>query len=212
MSNPKRIIKVLLVEDHNLVRRAFKRMLQDESDFEIVGEAADGREAIKMVKEVSADIIVMDFVLPDLMAGAVIQKILKIAPETAVLVLSMHSEPSYVRASLDAGARGYLLKTAMHIDLIEAVRKIVSGRIVLDSRIMLPGILTDSATRPPTARELQILQLIGEGKSNREIAKLLGISAGTVSVHRANIMQALALGNAAKLTLYAIGRGLVNVG
>jgi len=212
MSNPKRIIKVLLVEDHNLVRRAFKRMLQDESDFEIVGEAADGREAIKMVKEVSADIIVMDFVLPDLMAGAVIQKILKIAPETAVLVLSMHSEPSYVRASLDAGARGYLLKTAMHIDLIEAVRKIVLGRIVLDSRIMLPGILTDSATRPPTARELQILQLIGEGKSNREIAKLLGISAGTVSVHRANIMQALALGNAAKLTLYAIGRGLVNVG
>lgn len=212
MSKSNRTIKVLLVEDHNLVRRAFKRMLEDESDFEIVGEASNGHEAVKVAGKLRPDVIVMDFALPGLMAGAVIQKILKTAPETAVLVLSMHSEPSYVRASLDAGARGYLLKTAMHMDLIEAVRKIVAGRIVLDSRIMLPSFLTASATRPPTARELEILQLIGEGKSNREIADILGISSGTVSVHRANIMQALALGNAAKLTLYAIGRGLINVG
>ncbi len=212
MSKSNRTIKVLLVEDHNLVRRAFKRMLEDESDFEIVGEASNGHEAVKVAGKLRPDVIVMDFALPGLMAGAVIQKILKTAPETAVLVLSMHSEPSYVRASLDAGARGYLLKTAMHMDLIEAVRKIVAGRIVLDSRIMLPSFLTASATRPPTARELEILQLIGEGKSNKEIANILGISSGTVSVHRTNIMQALALGNAAKLTLYAIGRGLINIG
>jgi DNA-binding NarL/FixJ family response regulator len=212
MSKSNRIIKVLLVEDHNLVRRAFKRMLEDESDFEIVGEAGEGHEAVKAAKNLRPDAVVMDFTLPGLMGGAVIQKILETAPETAVLVLSMHSEPSYVRASLDAGARGYLLKTALQMDLIEAVRKIMDGHIVLDSRIILPSFLSASATRPPTPRELEILQLIAEGKSNKEIAEILGISAGTVAVHRTNIMQALALGNAAKLTLYAIGRGLINVG
>lgn len=212
MSKPDRIIRVMLVEDHNLVRRAFRRILEDESDFKIVGEASDGHEAVKAAKKLRPDVVIMDFALPGLMGGAVIQKILKTTPETAVLILSMHSEPSYVRASLDAGARGYLLKTAMHLDLIEAVRKIVAGRIVLDSRIILPSFLTASATRPPTARELEILQLIGEGKSNKEIADILGISSGTVAVHRTNIMQALALGNAAKLTLYAIGRGLINIG
>lgn len=193
------------------MRRAFKRMLEDEPDFEIVGEASDGHEAVKVAKKVHPDVVIMDFALPGLMGGAVIQRILKITPETAVLILSMHSEPSYVRASLDAGARGYLLKTAMHLDLIGAVRKIIAGRIVLDSRIVLPSFLDASATRPPTTRELEVLQLIGEGRSNKEIAHTLGISSGTVAVHRANIMQALALGNAAKLTLYAIGRGLINI-
>lgn len=205
-------IRVLLVEDHNFVRRAFRHLFEDESDIHVVGEASDGHEAVKAAKHLRPNVVVMDFTLPGLMGGAATQSILKAVPETAVLILSMHSEPSYVRASLDAGARGYLLKSALHLDLVEAVRKIAAGRHVLDSRIMLPSFLAASATRPPTARELEVLQLIGEGKSNREIADALGIRMGTVAVHRANIMQALSLGNAAKLTLYAIGRGLINIG
>jgi|SRR6185437_3673272 len=212
MPKSHRVIKVLLVEDHNMVRRAFRRMLEDESDFKVVGEASDGLGAVKAANKLRPDVVISDFALPRLMGGAVIQQILQTNPTTAVLILSMHSEPSYVRASLDAGARGYLLKTALDLDFIEAVRKVADGRTVIDSRIMMPSFLTASATRPPTPRELEVLRLIGEGKSNKEIADVLCISSGTVAVHRANIMQALALGNTAKLTLYAIGRGLINIG
>ena len=205
------VIKILLVEDHTLVRRAFRRMLEDEAGLQVIGEAGDGQEAIQAVQDLSPDVVVMDFALPRMMGGAVTEHILQIAPNTAVLIVSMHSEPTYVRASLDAGARGYLLKSALHIDLVSAVRKVAAGHHVLDSRIILPALISEDATRPPTARELEVLQLIGHGKSNKEIAASLGISVGTVAVHRANIMKALALDKAAKLTLYAIGRGLVNV-
>lgn len=205
------VIKILLVEDHTLVRRAFRRMLEDEPGLQVIGEAGDGQEAIQAVQNLSPDVVVMDFALPRMMGGAVTEHILQIAPNTAVLIVSMHSEPTYVRASLDAGARGYLLKSALHIDLVAAVRKVAAGHHVLDSRIILPELISEDATRPPTARELEVLQLIGHGKSNKEIAAALGISVGTVAVHRANVMKALALGKAAKLTLYAIGRGLVNV-
>lgn len=205
------IIKILLVEDHTFVRQAFRRMFEDEPDLQVVGEAGDGQEALDAAKKLRPDVVVMDFALPRMMGGAVTEHILQHAPSTAVLIVSMHSEPTYVRASLDAGARGYLLKSAMHLDLVAAVRKVAAGHHVLDSRIMLPALLSEDATRPPTARELEVLQLIGHGKSNKEIASLLGISVGTVAVHRANVMKALALDKAAKLTLYAIGRGLVNV-
>lgn len=186
-------------------------MFEDEPDLQVLGEAGDGQEAIDAAKRLSPDVVVMDFALPRMMGGAVTEHILQTAPNTAVLIVSMHSEPTYVRASLDAGARGYLLKSAMHLDLVEAVRKVAAGHHVLDSRIILPALITEDATRPPTARELEVLQLIGNGKSNKEIAALLRISVGTVAVHRANVMRALALDKTAKLTLYAIGRGLVSV-
>lgn len=208
LSSPE-AIRVLLAEDHNLVRQALRRVLEDAADLIVVGDVGDGYEVVQAVKELKPDVVVMDFAMPNLMGGAATQKIIELVPDTGVLILSMHSEPSYVRAALDAGARGYVLKSAHDMDLVEAVRRIAAGHHVLDSNISLPDLLLGA--RRPTARELNILQLIGEGKSNKEIAAQLGISPGTVAVHRFNIMQALSLRKTAKLTLYAIGRGLIDI-
>lgn len=206
-----RVIGVLLVEDHSLVRQALKRTLQDAADLRVVGEASNGAEAVKAARRLRPDVVVMDFALPGMMGGAATQRILEILPETAVLILSMHAERSYVRAALDAGARGYLLKSATDMELGEAVRQVAAGRHVLDSRIVLPEPPLDDITRPLTAREMEVLRLIARGKSNKQIAVELGIRANTVGVHRNNIMGALAIRNCAKLTLYAIGRGFVEI-
>jgi len=205
------ITSILLVDDHSLVRRALKRTLQDTRDLRVVGEASDGPEAVKAAKRLRPDVVVMDFALPGMMGGAATQRILEILPETAVLILSMHAERSYVRAALDAGARGYLLKSATDMELGEAVRQVAAGRHVLDSRIVLPEPPLGDTTRALTAREMEVLRLIAHGKSNKEIAVELGIRANTVGVHRNNIMGALAIRNCAKLTLYAIGRGFVEI-
>jgi DNA-binding NarL/FixJ family response regulator len=206
-----RVITVLLVDDHSLVRRAFKRTLQDAADLRVVGEASDGHGAVKAARRLRPDVVVMDFALPGMMGGAATQRILEIIPETAVLILSMHEERSYVRAALDAGARGYLLKSATDMELGEAVRQVAAGRHVLDSRIVLPEPPLDDITRPLSAREMEVLRLIASGKTNKQIAVELGIRANTVGVHRNNIMGALAIRNCAKLTLYAIGRGFVEI-
>ena len=211
MAGTKRVVTVLLVDDHSLVRRALKRTLQDAADLRVVGEAGDGSEAVKAARRLRPDVVVMDFALPGMMGGAATQRILEILPETAVLILSMHEERSYVRAALDAGARGYLLKSATDMELGEAVRQVAAGRHVLDSRIVLPEPPLDDITRPLTAREMEVLRLIARGKSNKQIAVELGIRANTVGVHRNNIMGALAIRNCAKLTLYAIGRGFVEI-
>jgi DNA-binding NarL/FixJ family response regulator len=211
MAATKRIITVLLVEDHSLVRRALRRTLQDAADLRVVGEASNGQEAVKAARRFRPDVVVMDFALPGMMGGAATQRILEILPEAAVLILSMHAERSYVRAALDAGARGYLLKSATDMELGEAVRQVAAGRHVLDSRIVLPEPPLGDVTRPLTAREMEVLRLIARGKSNKQIAVELGIRANTVGVHRNNIMGALAIRNCAKLTLYAIGRGFVEI-
>jgi DNA-binding NarL/FixJ family response regulator len=207
----KKITTVLLVDDHKLVRLAFKRLLQDAPDLRVVGESDDGHDAVRLARRLRPDVVVMDFVLPGMMGGAATQEILEDVPDTAVLILSMHSESSYVRAAFDAGARGYLLKTATDMDLVESVRKVAAGEQILDPRIGSLEPVLDDTRRPLTARELQVLHLIAHGKSNKEIAAALGIRANTVGVHRNNIMEALAIGNCAKLTLYAIGRGLVKI-
>jgi len=144
------------------------------------------------------------------MNGAVATRhILKAAPETAVLMLSMHSEPSYVRTCLEAGARGYLLKNAVDLELIGAVKQVAAGEQVLDARL---GRLADQPAKPSlTTRELEVLQLIVHGKSNKEIAAVLGLSANTISVHRANIMQSLDIHNTAELVVYAIRHGLASI-
>jgi two-component system, NarL family, response regulator NreC len=206
-----RVITVLLVDDHSLVRQALKRTLQDAADLRVVGEAGDGPGAVKAARRLRPDVVVMDFALPGMMGGAATQRILEILPEAAVLILSMHEERSYVRAALDAGARGYLLKSATDMELGEAVRQVAAGRHVLDSRIVLPEPPLDDITRLLTAREMEVLRLIARGKSNKQIAVELGIRANTVGVHRNNIMGALAIRNCAKLTLYAIGRGFVEI-
>jgi DNA-binding NarL/FixJ family response regulator len=202
-------IKVLLVDDHSLVRRGFRRMLEDDPEIAIVCEASDGNEAVERALELHPDVIVMDFALPSMNGAVATRMILKSAPDTKILMLSMHSESSYVRTCLDAGVRGYLLKNAVDLELIGAVKQIAAGEQVLDPRL---GRLADEPAKPTlTTRELEILQLIVHGKSNKEIAAVLGLSANTVSVHRANIMQTLDIHNTAALVVYAIQHGLASI-
>ena len=203
-------ISVLLVDDHALVRRGFRRMLEDEPDITVVGEASDGHEAVAAAERVRPDVVVMDFALPSMNGAVATRHILKNAPETAVLILSMHPEPSYVRTCLEAGARGYLLKNAMDLELVGAVRDVLAGKRVLDPRLALKPAATEEPT-PLTTRELEVLQLIVNGKSNKEIAAVLGVSVNTVAVHRANIMQTLNIHNTAELVVYAIRKGLVSL-
>ena len=207
---PEPEISVLLVDDHSLVRRGFRRMLEDEPGFTVVGEADNGQEAIAKAAELRPSVVVMDFALPGMTGAVAARHILKNAPETAILILSMHAEVSYVEASLAAGARGYLLKNAMDLELVDAVKRVAAGERVLDPR--LGAIAEPTGPRPTlTARELEVLQLIVEGKSNKEIAGVLGLSANTVAVHRSNLMQTLGIHNTAELVVYAIRQGLVNI-
>jgi DNA-binding NarL/FixJ family response regulator len=205
-----RAITVLLVDDHGLVRRGFRRMLEDDPQIRVVGEASDGHDAVEAATKLHPDVAVMDFALPSMNGAVATRHILKNSPEIAVLILSMHSEPSYVRTCLDAGAKGYLLKNAMDLELVEAVKRVAAGERVLDPRLGAIG--EQSKDRPAlTTRELEVLQLIVNGKSNREIAAVLGLSVNTVAVHRANIMETLGIHNTAELVVYAIREGLVSI-
>jgi DNA-binding NarL/FixJ family response regulator len=207
---PDAVITVLLVDDHGLVRRGFRRMLEDEPGVQVVGEASDGNDAVEAAARLHPAVVVMDFALPSMNGAVATRCILKARPETAVLILSMHSEPTYVRTCLDAGARGYLLKNAMDLELVDAVKRVAAGERVLDQRL---GSLAERDEDAPslTTRELEVLQLIVLGRSNKEIAAVLGLSVNTVAVHRANIMQALDIHNTAELVVYAIRKGLVSI-
>jgi DNA-binding NarL/FixJ family response regulator len=198
------------VDDHSLVRHGFRRMLEDEPGITVVGEASDGFEAVELALALKPRVIVMDFALPSMNGAVATRRILAGLPEGKVLMLSMHAEPDYVRTCLDAGARGYLLKNAIDLELVEAVKKVAAGEQVLDPRL---GRLGGSSETAPTlsTRELEVLQLIVHGKSNKEIAVVLGLSVNTVSVHRANIMQTLQIHNTAALVVYAIRTGLVSI-
>lgn len=203
-------ITVLLVDDHSLVRRGFRRMLEDESDIDVVGEASDGNQAVEMAAQLQPAVVVMDFALPSMNGAVATRMILKGNPQARILVLSMHAEASYVRTCVEAGARGYLLKNAMDLELVDAVRRIAAGERVLDPR--LGGWpVPDSGAATLSTRELEVLQLIVHGKSNKEIAAVLGLSVNTVSVHRANIMQTLGMHNTAELVVHAIRAGLVSI-
>jgi DNA-binding NarL/FixJ family response regulator len=192
------------------VRRGFRRLLEEDAEIRVVGEASDGDEAVKEACRLRPSVVVMDFALPSMNGAVATRHIRKSCPETAVLVLSMHSETSYVRTCLEAGAKGYLLKNAMDLELVEAVKRVAANECVLDPRL---GSLAAQPNGQPvlTTRELEVLQLIVNGKSNKEIATMLGVSANTVAVHRANIMQALGIHNTAELVVYAIRQGLVSI-
>jgi DNA-binding NarL/FixJ family response regulator len=193
------------------VRRGFRRILEDESDIVVRGEASDGEEAVKLARELCPDVIVMDCALPGVTGLAATRRILEEKADMAVLMLSMHSEETWVRQALDAGARGYMLKNAIDMELPAAIRRVAAGETVLDPQITRPEGLRGERDGGLTVRELQILQLIVDGKSNKEIAIELNLSANTVAVHRANIMDALGLHKTAELVVYAIRSGLVNV-
>jgi DNA-binding NarL/FixJ family response regulator len=204
-------ISVLLVDDHALVRRGFRLMLEDDSDIQIVGEAGDGAEAVKLTGELQPRVVVMDCALPGMSGMDATRKIRQQWPDIGVLMLTMHSEDTWVRLALDAGANGYILKSAVDLDLIQAVKKVAEGETVLDPKVAKPAALKGEKNMGLTNRELEILQLIVSGKSNKEIASDLELSVNTVSVHRANIMEALGIHNTAELVVYAIKNGLVTL-
>lgn len=203
-------ITVLLVDDHSLVRRGFRRLLEEDAGIRVVGEASDGDEAVQEACRLRPNVVVMDFALPSMNGAVATRRILKSCAGTAVLVLSMHSDASYVRTCLEAGAKGYLLKNAMDLELVQAVKRVAANECVLDPRL---GSIAAPADEQPalTTRELEVLQLIVNGRSNKEIAAMLGVSANTVAVHRANIMQTLGIHNTAELVVYAIRQGLVSI-
>jgi DNA-binding NarL/FixJ family response regulator len=204
-------ISVLLVDDHSLVRRGFRRMLEDEEDIHVVGEASDGEEAVKLARSLKPRVVIMDCALPGISGLQATRKILQLAPETLILMLSMHSEETWVRQAMDAGARGYVLKNAMDLELGSAIRRMIKGETVLDGQLATQENLKGERNAGLTPREVEILQLICDGKSNKEIAVQLDLSANTVAVHRANIMDALGIHKTAELVVYAIRNGLVNI-
>lgn len=201
---------VLLADDHALVRRGFRRLLDDDPAITVVGEASSGTEAIELARSHTPQVIVMDVAMPGMSGLAAMGAILKERPTSAILVLSMHSEQTLVRQALAAGARGYILKNAVDLDLASAVKRVAAGEIVLDPSVNRPAPLAGDRTRALTPREREVLQHICDGKSNREIAATLELSVNTVAVHRANIMNALGVHNAAELVAYALQNGLVN--
>jgi DNA-binding NarL/FixJ family response regulator len=204
-------LRVLLVDDHALVRRGFRRMLEDEPSFQVVGEASDGLEAVQLAEQLRPEVIVMDCALPQINGIEASRRILAKRPEIAILMLSMHSEDTLVRQAIEAGAKGYVLKNAMDLDLVMAIKKVAEGNTVLDPQIMRSGSLKGERDTGLTPRELEILQHIVAGKSNKQIATELNLSVNTVSVHRANIMDALGIHKTAELVVYAIRNGLANL-
>jgi DNA-binding NarL/FixJ family response regulator len=201
-------ITVLLADDHALVRRGFRRLLEDDPSIAVVGEASTGEEAVRLAAALSPQVIVMDAAMPGMGGLAATRAILAAVAGTAVLMLSMHSEETLVRQAMAAGARGYILKNALDLDLAAAVKRVAAGETVLEAEAAAtPGPIGERTRL--TARELEVLQLICRGRSNRDIAAELSLSINTVAVHRASIMNVLGVHKTAELVVCAIRRGLV---
>ena len=215
---PSPSIRVVLVDDHALVRQGFRRILEDDPELTVVGEASNGTDAIALVKKTDPDVVVMDMAMPEMSGLHATMEIIKQRPGTKVLILSMYSDEQYVRNALDAGAKGYILKSAIENDLTRAVKAVAAGEQYLApelSSLLIRAIQTGSFEKASdpyerlTQREKQVLQLIAHGKSNKEIAVMLDLSVNTVAVHRANLMSALGVHKTAELVLFAVKKGLV---
>ena len=204
-------ISVLLVDDHALVRRGLRLILEDAPDVAVVGEAGEGAAAVQLALELKPQVIVMDCAMPGMSGLTATRKILQQSAQARILMLSMHSEDTLVRQALEAGARGYVLKNAVDLDLVAAVRRVAAGETVLDPQVARAAVLKGERNLGLTTREMEILQLIVDGKTAKQIATQLGLSANTVAVHRANIMNALDIHKTAELVVYAIRKGLVNL-
>jgi DNA-binding NarL/FixJ family response regulator len=204
-------ITILLADDHSLVRRGFRRILEDDPSLLVVGEASDGDEAVRLADALKPQVIVMDCAMPGTSGLVATRKILKDAPDIAILMLSMHAEDTLVRQALEAGARGYILKSALDLELATAVRRVAAGEMVLDPKVSPATTLKGERSHGLSPRELEVLQLICDGHSNKEIADKLDLNANTIAVHRANIMNTLNIHKTAELVVYAIQHGLVTL-
>jgi len=218
-ANPEKKIRVLLAEDHTLVRQGFRRILEDDPRITVAGEASTGLSAIQLSKELKPDVVVMDLSMPELGGLEASAEILKVFPETKILILSMYSNQAYVRKAFEIGAKGYILKNAIELDLTRAVIALAEGGAYMSpgiSNLVIESLKAGSfedrsqdSYERLTLREKEVLQLIAQGKSNKEIAALLNISVNTVAVHRAHVMETLGLHRTAEIVLYAVKRGLI---
>jgi DNA-binding NarL/FixJ family response regulator len=213
-------ITVLLAEDHTIVREGFRRMLELEDDIEVVGEAQDGRQAVVMVKKIRPAVVLMDIAMPQLNGLEATRQILKAVPATKVLILSAHSDDAYVKNATESGAVGFLLKQTSSHAVCEAIREVQRGKTFFSPLISRrlnrlnpqspgrAGLLNKKAALL-TSREMEVLQLIAEGKANKETAAELGIGMKTVEKHREHLMQKLDIHDTAGLTRYAISAGII---
>jgi two-component system response regulator NreC len=212
--------EVIIAEDHTILREGIKALLSEEPDFVIVGEAGDGRQAIQQCQKLKPHVVLMDLSMPDLNGTEAIRTIKQRDPEIKIIALTMHKSEEYVRATLEAGADGYVLKDDSQKDLLAAFASVQKGRVYLSSGIcdkVISGYLKQSADAPATyswdllsVRERQVLKLIAEGGKNREIGDYLSISLKTVEKHRANLMKKLDLHSVSALTTYAIDNCLIS--
>jgi two-component system response regulator NreC len=215
-------IRIVLADDHAILREGIRALLEDQPDMAVTGEAADGRKAVELARELKPDIVVMDIGMPLLNGLEATRQIKHDYPQVAVLVLTMHDNEEYVSQLLAAGASGYVLKRAASSELVTAIRAVAAGQSYLSpavTRVLIEGYVGRKPVEPAivdpfdtlTAREREVLQLVAEGHTNSEIAKLLSISLKTVKAHRSNLMQKLGLHDRGELIKVAIQRGIIEV-
>jgi len=213
-------IRILLADDHNILRDGMRLLLERQAGFAVVGEAADGREVVQLAQEQTPDVVVMDIAMPNMNGIEATRRIVERKPEIGVVILSMHYDESYVIRSLKAGARAYLLKDAVKTELIAAIQAVVQGRSFFSpkiSRILQEDFVQllgrrgeDDSYDLLTEREREVLQLVAEGKTNKEIATHLNLSLYTVDTHRTHILQKLNLHSVPELILYAVRKGIIS--
>lgn len=213
-------IRILLADDHNVIRRGLRLLLESEDDFTVVAEAADGRQAVEQSLASRPDVVVLDISMPHLNGTDAAQRICESLPGTAIVVLSMHSDEGYVLRALRAGVKGYLVKDSAEGDLIEAIRAVHRGRAFFSPeirRMLVEDYVREMQVRGVTdsyelltPREREILHLLAEGKSNKEVAALLNLSSFTVDTHRRNLQEKLNLHSVAELILYAVRKGVIS--
>jgi len=214
------MVRILLADDHTVMRAGLRLLLERHEDFEVVGEASDGRQAVDIATELRPAVVVMDIAMPQLNGVEAARQILNRDPETAIVMLSMHSDESYVLRSLKAGARAYLLKDSAEADLVSAIQAIIEGKSFFSPGVRallkedyihrLAKFGADDTYELLTAREREVLQLVAEGRSNKEVAALLNLSLYTVETHRTHILQKLNLHSVPDLILYAVRKGIIS--
>jgi two-component system, NarL family, response regulator NreC len=212
-------LRILLADDHGIVRRGLKSLLESQPGLSVIGEAADGLEALRLCSELSPDLLIIDISMPLMNGIEVASRAQKLEAAPGVIILSMHADESYIMRALAAGARGYLVKDATDEDLIPAVRAVAAGKPFFSPTVA--AVLMEDYVRQLrarglsdsyellTVREREILQLLAEGRSNKEVAALLDVGLSTVETHRANLMQKLNLHNTAEIVLYAVRKGII---